>query len=520
MGGGDCTHRRYAFLIKVSILFATVSPFDLKKYRSEADSFIAEIDLEYYVHLSGQKDQLDLEKIYGRYKSLFNNEAIDAIRVKLERGTGDQRRRLRYLLAFAVEGFIGQETKVEAAAIAQKEATLEIEVDDAKIAYRQSSVEQANEKDAERRERIERSRLATQERDLNPLYRTALERAHALATELGWKNYRAMYEDLSGIDYEALERQTHSFFEASEKHYESLLEPQLERHLGFGFDKLRRSDLPHFFRAPQHDRHFPEEKLVRSFIDTMSGLGIDVKAQKNVVLDLEERPKKSPRAFCAPVHVPDEIYLVVPRVGGRDDYFALFHEGGHTEHYAHVDRSLPFEYRRLGDNSVTEAFAFLFHHLVENPAWLKKYLGVTDVEELGSYSGASKLIYLRRYAAKLRYELTLHKGNADETEMRKLYSDYLSEATHTDWPDTTYVSDVDPGYYAASYLRAWALEATLSRTLKKRFGEMWFDRKEAGAFLKELWSFGQKLNADELLEEVAQEKLDFKVMLDEALGQD
>ena len=94
-------------------------------------------------------------------------------------------------------------------------------------------------------------------------------------------------------------------------------------------------------------------------------------------LDTEQRPLKSPRAFCAPVHVPDEVYLVIPRHGGRDDYAALFHEAGHTEHYAHVDASLPFEYRHLGDNSVTEGFAFLLEHLTEDPAWLEATLGVT-----------------------------------------------------------------------------------------------------------------------------------------------
>ena len=34
--------------------------------------------------------------------------------------------------------------------------------------------------------------------------------------------------------------------------------------------------------------------------------------------------------------------MVAP-VGGRSDYDALFHEAGHTEHYAHVERSLAFE---------------------------------------------------------------------------------------------------------------------------------------------------------------------------------
>jgi len=72
------------------------------------------------------------------------------------------------------------------------------------------------------------------------------------------------------------------------------------------------------------------------------------------------------------VRVPDEVYLVVPRVGGREDFAALFHEGGHAEHYANADAGLPMEYRYLGDNSVTESFAFLLEHVTEEPAWLRE----------------------------------------------------------------------------------------------------------------------------------------------------
>ena len=79
-----------------------------------------------------------------------------------------------------------------------------------------------------------------------------------------------------------------------------------------------------------------------------------------MTFDIESRPNKSPRAFCAPVRVPGEVYLVIAPVGGRDDYATLFHEGGHTEHSASVAPELPFEFRCLGDNSISETYAFLF----------------------------------------------------------------------------------------------------------------------------------------------------------------
>ena len=107
--------------------------------------------------------------------------------------------------------------------------------------------------------------------------------------------------------------------------------------MGRRLDEARRSDLPRLFRAAHLDDGFPSEGLVGSFRRTLAGLGIDLDSQENVLLDTESRPSKSPRAFCATPRVPEEIHLVVPPIGGREDYSALFHEGGHAEHYGCTD---------------------------------------------------------------------------------------------------------------------------------------------------------------------------------------
>ena len=52
---------------------------------------------------------------------------------------------------------------------------------------------------------------------------------------------------------------------------------------------------------------------------------------------------------------------------------------------------------------------------------------------------------------------------------------------HVDWPETTWLSDVDPFFYCAAYLRAWALETHLRRELRERFGELWFEEPRAPA---------------------------------------
>jgi hypothetical protein len=231
----------------------------------------------------------------------------------------------------------------------------------------------------------------------------------------------------------------------------------------------------------------------------LADMGIDLASQTNVHVDADPRELKSPRAFCAPVHVPDEIYLVVMPKGGQDDYSALLHEGGHTEHFAHTQRDLPFEYRCLGDNAVTEGFAFIFDHLLLNREWLATYLDYNDADDFLRFANVVELFFLRRYAGKLAYECDLHAQNGSLDHMASVYKKRLSEAIMVEVPEQNYLVDVDEGFYAASYLRAWMFEGAFRMLLQDRHGMDWFSSPQAGDWVKELWSHGQQFTADQLL---------------------
>ncbi len=461
---------------------------DVGAYRRDAEAFVTALGLEHYRHFAGHKQSLEIEPVYDAYAHLFTARAVEGVR-----SAGSAA-----LLEFCVEGLIGRATTREAALLAEREASLELELEGRRLAFRRAPVEQANEPDPERRAEIEAARLEITERELDPLLRAALERTHELAAALGWPSIAAMCADLSGIDLGDLARRAEAFLEASLDEYQGFALPHVRSALGV--ERPRRSDLPAFFRAPALDAHFPAASLVGALERTMGDLGVE--ADGRVKLDAEARPTKSPRAFCAPVRVPDEVYLVISPHGGRDDYEALMHEAGHAWHYAHVAAELEFERRHLGDNSVTEAYAFLLQRLTAEPKWLERHLGDVSPEAATAvveHARAAKLVFLRRYAAKLAYELELHDAPSDLDRLRDTYARRLSDALALDWPRQTWLSDVDPFFYAARYLRAWALEATLARDLAERFGPAWFTEPEAGRMLRGLWAAGQPARADELL---------------------
>jgi hypothetical protein len=171
------------------------------------------------------------------------------------------------------------------------------------------------------------------------------------------------------------------------------------------------------------------------------------------------------------------------------------------------------EERRLGDNAVTEGWAMLLEHLTFDPVWLERRLDVGRPYEFSAESATFLLLIVRRYCAKLLYELEFHTAD-DPTALRPRYVELLADATKVAPSPTDYLADMDGGFYASEYLRAWAFEAQLRAHLRERFGNAWFSRREAGSLLRELWELGQKPTADELLEELAGEKLELAAVGD------
>jgi hypothetical protein len=492
---------------------------ELEAYRRSAEMFLAALEREYYRHYAGLQVSLEIEPIYSRHRELFGAAAVQSLRELRDAAPvgGEEHRRLGMLLDFAASGHLGDRTKTLEAELARREAGLSFAFDGVRVGFRESAVLQANEPDPRRRALIERSRLDLIDAELRPLLEELTECRHAGAEELGWGSYRELCGDCKSIDLDELHRQTEAFRVSTDVSYPEVLEPELRRTLGIGLGELKSADLPSFFRAPRHDRSFPTERLLASFAQTLRDLGIDIESQPGLILDIEPRPKKSPRAFCAPVRTPGEVYLVISPFGGRDDFEALFHEGGHAQHAAHVDPGLPFEFRYLGDNAIGETYAFLLQHLIEDPHWLELHLGVRNAAELSGFARAKRLLYIRRYAAKLAYELELHApaNGVSFDSLSHRYAELLSAALGVKWPSETFLIDVDPGFYCTAYLRAWTLETRLRAHLRERFGTSWFLVGEAGEELRELWRQGQRLTPEELLDQLTGERFEFAMLADD-----
>jgi hypothetical protein len=478
---------------------------ELDDYRTQADRFIAELDEEYYEHFAGLKETLELEPIYERHEELTRLEWAQALAASTD---GD--RGVRELWRFSCEGHLGNLTREHSEKIAQLEAELEAEVDGEKVGYRMLRPTIANTDDRGTRERLDAERCRLTDEHLNPIYLDAVHIAQKAVPPLGAPNYVELYRKF-GFRLDDLAAQCRALLESTERMYEDAADRLFRDRIGVGLDQAQRWDTPRVFRAQNWDDFFPADKMLPALEATLGDLGIDLRSQENVHLDIEQRPQKSPRAFCAPIEVPERVMLVIQPIGGADDWRALFHEAGHTEHFAHTSPDLRMEERRLGDNAVTEGWAMLIQHLTDEPAWLTRRLDVPRPDEFSREGATGLLYFVRRYCAKLLYELEFHTTDDVET-LRPRYVELLGDALKIEPSPTDFLADIDSGFYVTEYLRSWAFEAQLRAHLRERFGNTWFAKRDAGSLLRELWSEGQRYNADELLSEVTGAELEMEAV--------
>ena len=324
---------------------------------------------------------------------------------------------------------MGEQTKHLGDEIANTEGETTITVDGETFGLRQASVVQANEPDRARRARIQAARLAATAEHLNPLLDTLWRRCHDLSLELGYPDYKELYGTVRGLDYDHLRAELEGFLADTEGLYERVMDRLVRERLGVTLAQLDFADLPTLWRAEGFDSVFKADASFRrcaarsrAWASTSTPSPTCTSTPRSA--SSSRRAPSARRCAC-----PDEIYLVVLPHGGQDDYGMLLHEAGHTEHFAHVRPDLAFEYRHLGDNAVTEGFAFTFDHLLLNRRWLADILDFEDSDDYVRFAAVNDLYFMRRYAAKLAYETTLHAQTGSLEACRREYSRRLSSAT-------------------------------------------------------------------------------------------
>jgi hypothetical protein len=471
---------------------------NVAELRRRGEAMCGELGLESYRTGAGLAAESHYAEIFGRYPDLADQQAVEA-------ASGH-----RELLEWVVDNRVGRAVAALDDRLHAWEARAVIPLPGGEaLPYQRAAIEIANEPQRPRRLAIEAARRGVL-REPAAIRKERLSLERELLAALGMGDQVATRSALSGVDLAALAGACDAFLAATRDLYGDALRAVLRRELALAPGDADRADAAYLFRGAGYDEFFPGSELVATARAQLAEMGLDAEAGGRIRYDAEDRERKRSRAFCSPVHVPDEVYLVIRPFGGQTDYRAFWHELGHAQHFANISRALPFEHRWLGDNSVTEAYAMLFEHMVVAPSWLQHYTGLAGERQRAfrRSQAFALLAILRRYSAKLRYEIELHRAPSLDAGAAA-YAPLLSEATGFRYAPDDALLDLDDGFYAARYLRAWQLEALLATSLEERFDEDWFRNPRCGVWLLDLFSRGQRDDAAALAGAVLGHQLDF-----------
>lgn len=381
---------------------------EMSAYRARAQEYATTLGRAHHRHFAGLDTTWDPAALHADFADLFDDTAIDELQEQAETGNAGA----RLLWAFAVRSRLRAVAAPHDALRARLEAASGLATVTDRL---------ATETDPSRRQALEEQRLTVVTDELSPPAAAAIDAVRREIRALGWRSARPLWAAMTTLDLEALARHAQTLLSDEDP-------PVLD---GAG----TRADGPAWHRAAWADARFPAAGMLGLLGD--AGIGAE-----GYAVDAQERPGKSPRAFCAAVTVPDEIHLVVPGTDGLSAAESLFHEAGHAVLLASRSPAWRFEERHLVPAHLGEAAAFA----------AEARLPDFGDPRLREHLRARRAYRRRRQAARLLHELDL-LDRGPVSGLRERYAKRMTRATGLAWPSAPWLVDADPLLTAADYVR-------------------------------------------------------------------
>ena len=465
----------------------------------EVDSFVEELLREAYRTGAGLKGKSDEARIYTRWSHLFTRRSLS----RVPSSPPEESKRLR---EFVLSGLVDRRVAPHKDRRDTALLNAKVRFGSESLPYYSATVRIADLPTAEARADLYRG-MGRVWSSVEPLGRRIWGAFDGEVHRLGYRHGLAAVEDLYAYRLPRMLRETSGFLTRTEGLYRSLLD-EAAGALDLSVKDLRVSDRAAVLKGRSWESHFPKAGLARYLEHFLKGLGLSSRVFRS---DLAERPRKNSRAFCAPVRVPEEVYLVLRPRGGHDDYHTALHEAGHALHFGMTDPALAATFRRLGDPSLTEGYSFILDFLFLNPAYLA---GLVPGREFRRFVAFTQLYLLRRYCGKIAFERGFFQApfarGRPEEYVRWQASTTLFRPDPERWQARQWLLDVDPWFYSAGYMRAWMFAGAMTELFEERFGARWFARKDAGTSLARLYARGFRPTTEELLEEFGRGELSLR----------
>ena len=498
---------------------SSTSVLSATDFQERLQRYLFERSEEYRAVRVGEKEVSEQAEIVKKYSDLFSREQLDALWETESASSGEERELLYRLRKTCESGLVS-------AQLAEREDELENRLLAARVTFRgeEMPLRNAQAKLAVLDSYVDREELGKLQAEVsagfNPDRLELMRSGEELAVEYsGIADAIERNEEEKDISLSELSRALYEAGVKSTASYESLRDRWFERLLG-----PEREAVPSSFHSGWMRRLSPleatytKDRATEVCLQTLEALGFDLNAQPNIKLDLDDRPQKSPRACVIASDPPTVVHLITRAQGGLHDYQAFLHEAGHALHYAGVDPSLPYTFRRISrDHALTEIYSYICEAITREPEWHELYFGLSPEE---AQRNAEATVFLeallyRRYEAKLRYELDFWARFNEDGGDPDVYERLLTEATGIRYRRDNYLSDMDAGFYSADYLRAWIRSAQLREHLVQQVGSDWWRNPRTGELLRDLFREGTKPTSEQIAERIGFDPLDCGPLLHE-----
>jgi peptidyl-dipeptidase A len=200
---------------------------------------------------------------------------------------------------------------------------------------------------------------------------------------------------------------------------------------------------PYFQEPPKDDdidldRYYKDRDVIEIASRFYRGIGMpldDVLARS----DLYEREGKNPHAYCTDIDRCGDIRVLANVKNDKYWMETILHELGHAVYDKYVDRSLPYLLRKYPHLCTTEASAMYFGRLSQDPAWIRRALGLPGDEVnriapvIENTLRCKQLIFTRWCQTMFHFERALYSD--PEQDLNTLWWDIVERYQYVKRPE-------------------------------------------------------------------------------------
>jgi len=349
---------------------------------------------------------------------------------------------------------------------------------------------------------------------------TLVKERNNIARECGADNYYEFQLSSTGMNVEVLFALFAEIDSASREPYRLIIQ---RKQFDLGIDTIEPWDISYSSDRGlfEFDSFFKKDSVMALLNETLTGLGYPAQDLK-IIYDMESRYYKNQGAFCMPVHIPDDIRVLVNMADGYASCSDFFHEVGHALHFSYIDQ--PYYILRASPSECfSEAMAAINENMLRWPEWLSKYAGIPDslVKAAVFHLKDSEIISLRYDLAHVCFERELYRTDAERPT--ELYWDIMSRFTlcgqHLDsdsWASIHHFTN-NP-VYLQNYILGNLIAAQTLSYLERTNGSVIGNKKTAEFLIDNYFKPGASKDWSDLVQDATEEPLNARYYIEDLLS--